>query len=159
MNTSLLLPIRVHFHQVDWSDWISIICWFGGRHRSKMYVHCSLEFDSQIIDFTWDGIAWYLCSDNPRDIAATITLWATADEMRGVYDRVKILMLANLKLSLKDLITFAACGYTDGLLCSSFIQLALGQTPTACSPTDLYNNLRQYDGGFFETYQVSQVWE
>jgi len=138
--------IRVMFHGVDESDWLSRSCYFFAKlARLNMggLSHCSVQVGERIYELTLDGVTVvsYVDQVTPRECRRSIE-WSI-DELESllIFTRVLQLMMVDYRLNLLDLIRVCLRLKPKGLTCTGFVECILCLPVRNDTPLNTYIRL------------------
>ena len=137
--------VVVQFHPRLPNDFISFICYYGGklsRLPMGLFSHVSLKVDAFVYELTWSGIVAYSDKDFTRPVLDTISFDVEYEDLQKIFDRLITLSHANVRLSVIDLIRMVMRRKVKGLLCTDFVEIVMGYPPSHLTPFELFERFR-----------------
>ena len=139
--------ICVLFYEVDWSDWLSRLIWFGYRllRIDSQLTHVAVVLDNLVSDITIHGVAMYT---KPLRKPKCVAAWEVGDlHLAFAQERLTAITAAGTRLKATDVVMRgikAPTGNNHTLLCTDFVEIVLGLEPTHSLPHELLNRLEKF---------------
>ena len=138
--------ISVKFYPVLKDDLLSQIVYFYYKIRNlpSDYTHCAISLDGYVYDLTIKGIGCvYEAIESQTRQARLQAVWTVNDQTYWyIMERISVCLTLELRLQLIDFIRVFV-GHAPKLLCTDFVVLVLGFTPTHLLPWELAELLKE----------------